>query len=186
MDTTMLFTERSIWTMIHGVVLGGGALMALAAAMFSLWAMHTTDAPAGLAPDPRVHRESRYLAGLVVFTAVLLWLTVIVGTYVSFPPYRATPPEGLTDLRQYPRALIMSSPGTRWLHSFAMEIKEHTPWIAAMLATAVAFVSVQYRSILLRERRLRNMAMTLLVICFALVAFIALLGTFINKVAPVE
>ena len=186
MDTTMLFTERSIWTMIHGVVLGGGALMALAAAMFSLWAMHTTDAPAGLAPDPRVHRESRYLAGLMVFTAVLLWLTVIVGTYVSFPPYRATPPEGLTDLRQYPRALIMSSPGTRWLHSFAKEIKAHTPWIAALLATAVAFVSVQYRSILLRERRLRNMAMTLLVICFALVAFIALLGTFINKVAPVE
>ena len=26
-----LFSERGIWTMIHGIVLGGGALLALAA-----------------------------------------------------------------------------------------------------------------------------------------------------------
>ncbi|MEX2283431.1 MAG: hypothetical protein WEE89_13190 [Gemmatimonadota bacterium] len=40
---TRLFSDRSIWTMIHGVVLGGGALMALAAALFSLRAMRTAD-----------------------------------------------------------------------------------------------------------------------------------------------
>ena len=31
----MLFTDRSFWTMVHGIVLGGGALMALAAALFA-------------------------------------------------------------------------------------------------------------------------------------------------------
>jgi hypothetical protein len=178
---TLLFTARSIWTMIHGIVLGGGALMALSAALFSLRAMRTENAS-----DAASQNQSRYLVWLTVFTAVVLWLTVLVGTYVTFPPYRARPPEGLTELRQYPRALIQSNPGTVWLHSFAMETKEHMPWIAAMLSTAVAFIGVRYRSQLLSDTQLNRMATTLLAICFVLVSFVALLGIFINKVAPLE
>ena len=34
----MLFSERSIWTMVHGIGLGGGALIGLAAALFYLYA----------------------------------------------------------------------------------------------------------------------------------------------------
>ena len=34
----MLFSDRSLWTMAHGIVLGGGALMGLAAALFALCA----------------------------------------------------------------------------------------------------------------------------------------------------
>jgi hypothetical protein len=178
---TMLFTERSIWTMIHGIGLGGGTLMALAAALFSLRAMRMTDAS-----DAASQNQSRYLVWVTVFAAVALWLTVLVGTYVTFPPYRATPPEGLSDLSQYPRALIRSRPGTMWLHSFAMEIKEHVPWIAAMLSTAAAFIGVRYRSHLLSDAQLNRMATTLLATCFVLVSFAALLGVFINKVAPLE
>jgi hypothetical protein len=126
------------------------------------------------------------LAWVIVFVAVVLWLTVLVGTYVNFPPYRATPPAGLSDLSQYPRSLIQSNPGTVWLHAFAMEIKEHVPWIAAMLATAVAFVGVRYRSRLMTDSQLRGMATTVLAICFVLVSFVAILGVFINKVAPLE
>lgn len=180
MDST-LFTERSIWTMIHGIALGGGALMALFAGLFSLRAMRVETASIAVSQN-----QTRYLLGLIVFTAVLLWLTVLVGTYVSFPPYRATPPAGLTELARYPRSLIQSKPGTAWLHSFAMETKEHLPWVAAMLATAAAFIAVRYRSQLLRDARLNRMATTLLAICFALVSFVALLGVFINKVAPLE
>lgn len=177
---TLLFTNRSIWTMIHGIALGGGALMGLAAALFSVRAM-------GTAKDPDLlQSQSRYLAGLLVFVAVVLWLTVLVGTYVTFPPYRATPPEGLADLSQYPRSLIQSNPGTVWLHAFAMEIKEHVPWITAMLATAVAFVAVRYRSRLLTDSQLRGMATTVLGICFVLVCWVAILGVFVNKVAPLE
>jgi len=178
---TMLFTGRSIWTMIHGIVLGGATLMGLSAALFSLRAMSTADAS-----DVAAQNQSRYLAWLTVFIAVVLWLTVLVGTYITFPPYRATPPEGAIDLSQYPRSLIQSKPGTVWLHSFGMEIKEHVPWIAAMLATAVAFVSVRYRSKLLSDAKLRSMATTLLAICFLLVSAVALLGVFINKIAPLE
>ena len=178
---TMLFTERSIWTMIHGIVLGGGTLMALSAALFYLRAMGTADGSNVAAPT-----QAQYLAWLLVFVAVVLWLTVLVGTYVNFPPYRATPPAGLTDLSQYPRSLIQSNPQSVWLDAFAMEIKEHDPWIAAMLATAIAFVGVRYRATLVRDADLRRMTTTLLAICFVLVAFVSVLGVFINKVAPLE
>jgi hypothetical protein len=53
----------------------------------------------------------------------MLWITVLVGTYVIFPPYRATPPAGLADLSAFPRALLHANPDTVWLHAFAMEIK---------------------------------------------------------------
>ena len=177
----MLFSDRSIWTMVHGIGLGGPALMGLAAALFYLYAARSYGRPYIAAPN-----ASRALAWVTVLIAAMLWLTVLVGTYVIFPPYRATPPVGLTDLSQFPRSLIQANPDTVWLHAFAMESKEHAPWIASMLATAVAFVCVFYRRTLLRDAPLRNMTATLLAVCLALVAFVALMGTFINKVAPVE
>lgn len=175
----MLFTDRSLWTMVHGIGLGGAALLGLAAALFHLYA-----AQGGRGAPPAGPRSERAMAMLTVFTAAALWLAVIVGTYVVFPPYRATPPADVTDLRAFPRALIMASSETAWLHSFAMEIKEHAPWIAAMLATAVAFVSVRHRSGLIHDASLRTMAGVLLGICFVLVSFVSLLGVFVNKVAP--
>lgn len=180
MDST-LFSNRSSLTMIHGIVLGGGALMALIAALFYLRAMRVTDLSHASAPY-----GSPPLTWLLGFAATSLWATVLIGTYVSFPAYRATPPEGVTDLAQFPRSLLQSNPATVWLHGFAMEIKEHVPWIAAMLATAVAFVAVRYRSTLLTDRRLNGMATTLLAICFALASIVGVLGIFVNKVAPLE
>lgn len=178
---TRLFSDRSVWTMIHGVVLGGGALMALGATLFSLRAMRMED-PSNVAAQS----QSRYVAWLVVFAAAALWLTVLAGTYISFPDYRATPPDGLTDLSRYPRSLIQSNPETVWLHAFAMEIKEHVPWIAAMLATAVAFVATRYRAKLLTDTQLNGMATALLAICFTLASVVGVLGILVNKVAPLD
>ena len=177
---TLLFSSRSIWTMVHGIVLGGGGLLAVAAALFAMIAMRTTP------PGDAAASQSRYLAWLLVVTSVLLWGAVIAGTYVSFPPYRATPPEGLTDLGAYPRALIRSKQGTAWLHSFAMESKEHMPWIAAMLATGVAFVASRYRAQLVSDAKLRQIAVGLLMLTLVLVAGVSFLGILINKVAPLE
>lgn len=176
----MLFTERSIWTMVHGIGLGGAAMMGLAAALFYLYAARASDGSG----DSRT--ASRALAGVTIFTAATLWVTVLVGTYIVFPPYRATPPAGVTDLTQFPRALVLANPDTAWLHAFAMESKEHMPWIASMLATAVAFVSVRYRSRALHDKSLRKMALGLLTISFVLVASVSLMGVFVNKVAPLQ
>ncbi|HEX6053533.1 MAG TPA: hypothetical protein VFZ21_29895 [Gemmatimonadaceae bacterium] len=178
---TLLFSGRSIWTMVHGIVLGGGAMLGLAAALFYLGAMRH-----GVPDGTDADHHARWFAGLTLAIAVLLWFTVIVGTYVTFPPYRAAPPEGATDLVRYPRSMLLANPETRWLHAFAMEVKEHVPWVAAMLATAVAYVAVTNRTTLQRDADVRRIGMTLLAICFVLVAGASLLGVFVNKVAPLE
>lgn len=176
-----LFTERSLWTMAHGIVLTGVAMMALSAALFALRTIH-----AGNVAEQAARIQSRHIAWLTIVVAVMLWSTVLVGTYVIFPPYRAVPPEGLQDLSMYPKALIQANPATDWLHSFAMETKEHVPWITAMLATAVAFVSVRYRAQLLLDSQVNRTATWLLGVCLALVSYVALLGVFVNKVAPLD
>lgn len=177
----MLFSGPSIWTMIHGIGFGGAALLALSAALFAMYLLRHGRVVAGGTDDP-----SQPVALLTAFTALMLWLTSLVGTYIVFPSYRATPPEGTTVLAGYPRSLLLAHPETAWLHAFAMETKEHLPWIATMLATAVAFVAWRYRSKLLRDPELRRMSVTLLAICFMVVAYVSLLGVFINKVAPVQ
>ncbi len=175
----MLFTERSIWTMTHGILLGGGALLGLGAALYALLV-----ASEPLHGEAGTSLRARAFGWLNTGTAALLWLAVISGTYIVFPPYRTTPPPGTVDLAAFPRSLIQSNPDTRWLHAFAMELKEHAPWIAAMLATAVAFVSTAYRDQVFADRELSRLAAAFLAIAFALVAFMALMGTFVNKVAP--
>lgn len=178
---TLLFTERSLWTMAHGIILGGGALMALAAALFTVYMLRRAHGAAVLTAA-----HTKAIALLTTAIAAATWLTTLVGTYIVFPPYRATPPEGTTALAAYPRTLILSNPATAWLHSFAMETKEHLPWIAAMLATAVAFAAWRHRATLLTDERLGRIVTPLLLICFTIVAYISLLGVFVNKVAPLE
>jgi hypothetical protein len=67
-----------------------------------------------------------------------------------------------------------------------MESKEHMPWMAAMLATAVAFVAARYRGQLLSDDRLRRIGVSLLALTLAIVAGVSFLGILINKVAPLE
>lgn len=174
----MLFSIESIMAMVHGIAFGGGALMCLTALLFALLFM-------GSPPGSEVSvRQSRAVAILAALAAVLVWLTVIGGTYIVFPPYRAAPPDGVVDLARYPRYFLLDSPETAWLHAYAMETKEHVPWIAAMLATAVAFVGMRNRSTMLSDPEVRRALTTLTAICLALAAYVAVLGVFVNKVAP--
>jgi hypothetical protein len=177
----MLFSERSLWTMLHGIGLGGGALLALSAALFAMYLMRPAHGPVAPSED-----RSGPVAALAAVVATMVWLTTFVGTYVVFPPYRASPPEGATDLAAYPRSMLLAEPTTAWLHTFAMETKEHLPFIAGMLATAVAFVAWRYRHRFLEERSIRRVGTTFLAICFGIVAYVSLLGVFVNKVAPLE
>jgi hypothetical protein len=177
----MLFSGRSIWTMLHGIAFGGAALLALGALLFSLYFMYPRDDDEETASD-----RARAIAGLTGLAAAALWLTTIVGTYVVFPPYRATPPEGTVDLAHYPRAMILADPSTAWLHSFAMETKEHLPFVASMLVTGVAFVAWRYRGRLLRDMEMRRFGAGLLATAFVIVAYVSLLGVLVNKVAPLQ
>ncbi len=175
-----LFSGPSLVTMLHGIVLAGGGIVML---ILSLYVLATSAAPqGGMVRDAQAHN----LARVSTFAAVLLWLTVIGGTYLVFPMYRVAPPEGVENLADYPRAYLMADEGRRWLHAFGMEIKEHMPWIAAMLATAAAFIARRYRRSLLADTRLRRMTGMLLTVSLLLVSVAGLLGVFVNKVAPVD
>lgn len=176
-----LFTGPSISTMMHGIAFGGGALLALFASLCLLYASGLAHPTGTIRTGP-----SRMVALLTTAAAVALWMTVIGGTYFVFPPYRVTPPEGVASLVAYPRAFVLADPSTAWLHSFGMEIKEHVPWMVAMLATAVAFVATRHRERLWKDAELNRTVMAVLALCLALVSFVSLLGVFVNKVAPVQ
>lgn len=192
MDPVSLFSADSIWTMLHGIALGGGTLLAMAAALFALTCMDGGGASAHDGPTDAFMlseadaRRAGYVAFLLVGIAILAWLTVIGGTYIVFPAYRVPPPDGAVDLSDYPRALLLASSDTAWLHRYAMETKEHVPWIAAMLATAAAVVAVRNRPRLLASGHVRRIVTGLTAAGFVLVAYASLLGVFVNKVAPLD
>ena len=109
--------------------------------------------------------------------AVVAWLTVITGTWIVYPWYRAAIPES-------PRSRLLASPSTALWHTVGMEWKEHVAWLSPILATAVAFVVIYYGPRLAREEGVRRALIALFVFAFACAAVAGLFGAFINKVAP--
>jgi hypothetical protein len=116
--------------------------------------------------------------------AVVSWLTVITGTYIVYPWYRATPPEG-ADLLDYPRYFLLDNPNLAAWHTFGMEWKEHVAWFSPILATAVAFVVWRYGDKIAENPKLRNSLLILFVLAFAAAGIAGLFGAFITKAAPI-
>jgi hypothetical protein len=71
----MLFSDRSIWTMIHGIGFGGSALLALAAVLFALYLLRSGRLPAADGED-----IARTVARLTGFAALMLWLTSLAAS----------------------------------------------------------------------------------------------------------
>ena len=72
-------------------------MLGLVAALFLLYILRP-----GSAGHDATERQAQAFNTLTLFVAVLCWLSVLIGTYVIFPSYRATPPEGTLDLARYP------------------------------------------------------------------------------------
>lgn len=111
--------------------------------------------------------------------AVIAWITVITGTWIVYPWYRAPDP-------QSPRSLLLASPTTAGWHRFGMEWKEHVAWIAPILATAVAFAVSYYREELAERHDVRRAALILFTVAFVAAGVAGVFGAFINKVAPIR
>jgi len=183
----MSITSREFWTLVHGMVFGAFYLLAFgggAAGLYSLQTKLTTD-------EGIKERMVRLRWGSLIM-AVLVWATVIVGTYMVYPWYRAAPPEGVDTkaqseaLRDYPRYWLLASEETAEWHNFGMEFKEHVAWISPFLATVVAFAIFRYNGELANDTRARNMVMTLFALSFALAGIAGLLGALITKAAPIQ
>jgi hypothetical protein len=174
----MSMTSREFWTALHGLLLGGVFLLAFTGGFVGLW---------GLRADAGA-RASRWLVSWTWTMAVLAWLTVLVGTFVVYPWYRAKPPAGAdrSALAGYPRSQLLSSPRTADWHEFGMEWKEHVAWFAPILSTCVAFVVTRHRAAIAADGRLRRAMLALYGLSFAAAMVAGLLGALIDKAAPVR
>src|SRR3990172_7054091 len=122
----------------------------------------------------------------VTAMAVVAWVTVVTGTWIVYPWYRAAPPAGTTDLTEYPRSLLLSDPRTADWHKLGLEGKEHIAWISPILATAAAFIVLYYGIQLIVDKKLRIASMALFILAFAAAGIAGLLGAFITKAAPLQ
>lgn len=173
-------SPRELWTAFHGMVLGAAFLLALTGALVSLWTLQ----PAWTTPVGAAMNVRRVIAGSWIM-ALLAWLTILIGTLVIYPMYRAKPPAE-APLAGYPKFRLLSQPQTADWHEFGMEWKEHVGWLAPILATAVAAVATRCRKMLMEERLIRRMLVFMLCVSFFCAAVAGLLGALINKVAPIH
>jgi hypothetical protein len=177
----MEISSRDAVTLVHGM--GFGALFMLAFAGVAGIVGAATAAGPGWVPTGR--SRALFHACLAAM-AILAWLTVLSGTYLIYPWYRAHAPPGTADLAPYPRQLLLSSPRTAGWHDLGMEWKEHVAWFAPMAVTMAAAVLGRYGPQLAGRRELR-----LGVLAFAATAFLATsvagaFGALLNKYAPVR
>jgi hypothetical protein len=181
----MEFTDREIWTVGHGLVLGTLFLLAFGGGLAGLYSLNTRY----LTEEGVAERTPRLLIGSLVM-AIVAWLTVISGTFVVYPWYRAAPPTGtdLSDqsvLGDFPRYWLLASDRTAEWHTLGMEWKEHVAWIAPFLATAVAFAVLYYGAQLVRRGEIRRAAIIFFTLAFLAAGVAGLFGAFITKAAPV-
>ncbi len=175
-----LFTVREAWTMVHGILFGGGFLLAFTGGLALLYNLK-----ADLLTTAGGRRHVRWLKLATLVMAGLAWLAVLSGTYISYPWYRAAPPEGVTDLTPYPRSYLKADLNLAFWHTFGMEWKEHIAWFAPVLATVVAFVVWRYGEHLAFDDRLRRALIILFILAFAAAGIAGLLGALVTKAAPV-
>jgi hypothetical protein len=177
----MSLTDRELWALIHGMVLGALFLLAFTGGFLGLYSLRARlITPEGI--SERIPRLEVWTGAM----AVVAWLTVITGTFIVYPWYRATPPQGTTDLTGFPRSLLLSVPSTAEWHNFAMEWKEHVAWFAPLLATVVAFAVIYYGAQLARRDDIRRALLVLFTLGFAAAGVAGLFGALITKAAPVS
>ena len=177
----MEISLRDLLTVLHGMGFGALFMLAVAGAVAELYRL---SAPAAaMVPSAP---EQRLLWWYLLAMVVLAWATVVSGTYMVYPWYRAVPPAGTTDLANYPKFLLNSSPMTSKWHSLGMEWKEHVAWIAPIAVTMVAYVTAKYGRALTRPRQLRTAVLVFVVVAFAATGVAGAFGAFLNKYAPVR
>lgn len=176
----MGFTVREILTIIHGMVLGGLLLLVFSGVLAGLWGLRrygSIEVAAGR------HFRTLFI-GMIAITA-LAWLTVITGTYLPYPWYRATPPSN-ADLAQFPMAYLLSNPHLAFWEDYGLEWKEHLAWFAPILMTAATFIIIRYREKLFNKKNILRAVTVFLFMAFIAAAIAGILGALVTKIAPVR
>ena len=176
----MGFSSRELWTIIHGMVLGGLLLLGFSGVLVGLWGLRST-----VQTDTVRPKHLRILSLGIWALTILAWLTVITGTYLSYPWFRAVPPPQ-ADLSRYPQAFLLADPHLAFWEDYGMEWKEHFSWFAPVLMTAVSFLVARYRKNLVEEPRLFKAAVVFVTIAFIASVVGGFVGALVTRVAPVR
>ena len=169
----MELSTREFWALIHGIILGGAFLLAFAGGLAGLYSLKPE-----LVTEVGMRERMRRLVTGTTAMAVIVWVTVITGTWIVYPWYREDSPSSA-------KSQLLANSDTKNWHEFGMEWKEHLAWMAPMLATAAAFIVIYYRTDLIRNQTARKVAMGLLIAAFAVAVISGLLGALITKNASV-
>ena len=177
----MEITVRSLFTLIHGMGFGALYLLACSGAIVELFRRYAPNAAGAVSV-----KDEAFLRAYLIGMAALAWFTVLSGTYIVYPWYRATPPAGTSDLAAFPQKLLMANPSTIAWHSIGMEWKEHVAWLVPIAITMAAFVFIKYGRNLRNKTEVRNT-----VLCFVFASFLAagiagFFGAMLDKYAPVQ
>ncbi len=176
----MIHSAREFWTVFHGMVLGSIFLLAFSGVLVGLYGFRSD----WLTPRGLIARVRLLKFGTLAM-AVVSWLTVITGTYIVYPWYRAKPPQEVSNLLEYPRSYLLSVPDLAILHTLGMEWKEHVAWFSPILATVVAYVIWRFGDQIAENIKLRNAIAVFFIISFTAAAIAGAFGAFIAKAAPV-
>jgi len=173
----MEITSRGLWTLIHGMGFGALFLLACSVAVYEFAHLCSHKGTVTV-------RHDAVLKWYLLAMALLAWLSVLSGTYIVYPWYRAIAPAGTHDLTLYPQLLLKSSPTTIGWHTLGMEWKEHVAWISPIAITMAAATFFHYGSDLRNHRYLRSAVLWFTVVAFAAAAIAGTWGAMINKYAP--
>jgi hypothetical protein len=187
----MQLSYRETMTVIHGMVLGAAFLLAFGGGLAGLYSLRP-----GLITGEGIRERTRRLVVGTWAMAIVAWATVITGTWVVYPWYRAkligaspgcrgaTLPTATCSPKDFLTANVTGDTSS-W-HTFGMEWKEHVAWIAPILATAVAFAVTYYGRRLINHQGIRRALMIMFVLAFGAAGIAGIFGAFINKIAPIR
>jgi hypothetical protein len=167
-------TNREIWALVHGLLIGGPFLLAFTGGLVALVGLRSEY----LTTEGIRDRVAQLRIGVCVM-AVMAWAIVFIGIWVLLPWYREDTPES-------PRSILLSDPRTRQWHEFADVWKTHVAFMAPILATAAAALVVYYGRALAHDRVVRNIVLALLLGAFAVASLAALLGSLVTRAAPIR
>ena len=170
----MELTQREIWAVVHGLLIGGPFLLAFAGGLVAL---------AGLRADQLttegIQVRVRQLRIGTCLMAGMAWTIALIGIWVLLPWYAEDTPDS-------PRSLLLADSSTRQWHEFADVWKTHVAFMAPILATAAAALVVYYGPTVARDRTVRNVIFTLFVAAFAVASLAAVIGSLVTRVAPLR
>jgi len=156
------------------MIFGALFLLSFGGGLAGLWSLR----PELVTEAGIVDRVRRLKIGMVSM-AVAAWGTVLTGTWIVYPWYRANGPGSA-------KSILLANANTAGWHNFGMEWKEHIAWLSPLLATLAAFIVVVMGARLAKERKIVKAVMTIFILAFGIAAIAGLFGALITKASPVH